>query len=162
VCHQLKPCRIAHRLRDIQTLPYVVVANPHLAHVYELYLRAFERFRRIPEIRSLDDNDEYCKVLEETLREHATVIPRLAIGVLEVRALMRAEETDKFTRAMLRSVRRVPLSVRDDVLTTTAHLAARHRRATSRAYRNLQLSMALSSRPARSPRRINRRDISQV
>jgi pyruvate dehydrogenase kinase 2/3/4 len=97
--------RIAHRLRDIQTLPYVVVANPHLAHVYELYLRAFERFRRIPEIRSLDDNDKYCKMLEETLTEHATVIPRLAIGVLEVRALMRAEEADKFIHTMLRSVR---------------------------------------------------------
>lgn len=99
-------CRIAHRLRDIQTLPYVVVANPHLAHVYELYLRAFERFRRIPEIRSLEDCENYCKVLEDTLKEHATVIPRLAIGVLEVRGLMKPEEIDKFMNTMLRSVRR--------------------------------------------------------
>ena len=100
----LRPHRIAHRLRDIQTLPYVVVANPHLAHVYELYLRAFERFRRVPEIRTLEDNDKYCKVLEETLKEHATVIPRLAIGVLEVRGLMKPEETDKFMNTILRSV----------------------------------------------------------
>jgi len=99
----LRLCRIAHRLRDIQTLPYVVVANPHLAHVYELYLRAFERFRRFPEIRSLEDNDKYCNVLEDTLKEHATVIPRLAIGVLEVRGLMKPEETDKFMNTMLRS-----------------------------------------------------------
>jgi pyruvate dehydrogenase kinase 2/3/4 len=97
--------RLAHRLRDIQTLPYVVVANPHLAHVYESYLRAFERFRRVPEIRSLEDNEKYCKILEETLNEHATVIPRLAIGVLEVRGLMRPEESDKFMTTMLRSVR---------------------------------------------------------
>jgi inhibitor of KinA sporulation pathway (predicted exonuclease) len=96
--------RLAHRLRDIQTLPYVVVANPHLAHVYESYLRAFERFRRVPEIKTLEDNEKYCKVLEETLTEHATVIPRLAIGVLEVRGLMKAEETDKFMTTMLRSV----------------------------------------------------------
>jgi pyruvate dehydrogenase kinase 2/3/4 len=96
--------RLAHRLRDIQTLPYVVVANPHLAHVYESYLRAFERFRRMAEIRTLEDNEKYCKVLEETLTEHATVIPRLAIGVLEVRGLMKPEETDKFMTTMLRSV----------------------------------------------------------
>ncbi|KAJ4293602.1 Protein Kinase of PDH [Kalmusia sp. IMI 367209] len=102
-CRLELPTRIAHRLRDIQTLPYVVVANPHLAHVYELYLRAFERFRKIPEIRSLDDNERYCKELQETLTEHATVIPRLAIGVLEVRGLMRPEETDKFMNTMLRS-----------------------------------------------------------
>ena len=101
----LRRSRLAHRLRDVQTLPYVVVANPHLTHVYELYLRAFERFRRIPAIRSLDDNERYCKVLKETLTEHATVIPRLAIGVLEVRGLMTAEETDKFMTTMLRSVR---------------------------------------------------------
>lgn len=96
--------RLAHRLRDIQTLPYVVVANPHLAHVYESYLRAFERFRRVPQIKTLEDNDKYCKVLKETLAEHATVIPRLAIGVLEVRGLMRHEESDKFMTTMLRSV----------------------------------------------------------
>ncbi|KAF2791098.1 alpha-ketoacid dehydrogenase kinase [Melanomma pulvis-pyrius CBS 109.77] len=102
-CRLELPTRIAHRLRDIQTLPYVVVANPHLAHVYELYLRAFERFRRFPDIRTLEDNDKYCKVLEDTLKEHATVIPRLAIGVLEVRGLMKPEETDKFMNTMLRS-----------------------------------------------------------
>jgi hypothetical protein len=71
--------------------------------VYELYHRAFERFRRFPEIRSLEDNDRYCKVLQDTLKEHATVIPRLAIGVLEVRGLMKPEETDKFMNTMLRS-----------------------------------------------------------
>lgn len=81
-----------------------MVANPHLAHVYESYLRAFERFRRVPEIKSLEDNETYCKVLEETLTEHATVIPRLATGVLEVRGLMKPEETDKFMTTMLRSV----------------------------------------------------------
>lgn len=97
------PNRIAHRLRDIQTLPYVVVANPHLAHVYELYHRAFERFRRVREIRSLEDNDRYCNLLEETLTEHATVIPRLAIGMLEVQGLMKPEETDRFMNTMLRS-----------------------------------------------------------
>ncbi|KAF2703010.1 alpha-ketoacid dehydrogenase kinase [Pleomassaria siparia CBS 279.74] len=102
-CRLELPTRIAHRLRDIQTLPYVVVANPHLAHTYELYLRAFERFRRFPEIRSLEDNDKWCKVLEDTLKEHATVIPRLAIGVLEVRGLMKPDETDKFMTTMLRS-----------------------------------------------------------
>ena len=92
------------RLRDIQTLPYVVVANPHLAHVYESYLQAFERFRRVPEIRSVEDNDRYCKILEETLKEHATVIPRLAIGVLEARSLMKSDELDTFMNTMLRAV----------------------------------------------------------
>lgn len=145
----LKRCRIAHRLRDIQTLPYVVVANPHLAHVYELYLRAFERFRRIPEIRTLDDNEQYCKVLQETLTEHTTVIPKLAIGVLEVRGLMRPEETDKFMNTMLRSVRApLPLSLKtQNQLTFAAHFTSRHCRTASSPHRYFQLSMAFPRRP---------------
>lgn len=121
-CRLELPTRLAHRLRDIQTLPYVVVANPHLAHVYESYLRAFERFRRVPEIRSLEENERYCKVLEETLTEHATVIPRLAIGVLEVKGLMKAEETDKFMTTMLRSrISRRVIAEQHLALTETFH-----------------------------------------
>jgi hypothetical protein len=92
----------------MQTLPYVVVTNPHMAHVYELYYRGFERLRRVPEIKTLEDNDEFCKLVEETLREHASVIPRLAIGVLEIHGLMKPEETDKFMTTLLRSVGQRP------------------------------------------------------
>jgi pyruvate dehydrogenase kinase 2/3/4 len=58
----------------------------------------------VPEIRSVEDNDRYCKILEETLKEHATVIPRLAIGVLEARNLMKSDELDNFMNTMLRAV----------------------------------------------------------
>ena len=98
--------RLAHRLRDMQTLPYVVVTNPHLSHVYELYYKAFETLRRVREIKTLEDNERYCKVISDTLREHLTVIPRLAMGVLECQDLMRPAEMDKFMNTLLRSVRR--------------------------------------------------------
>ena len=37
------PVRIAHRLRDMQALPYVVVTNEGVTKVYEMYWDAFER-----------------------------------------------------------------------------------------------------------------------
>ncbi|KAB8258717.1 branched-chain alpha-ketoacid dehydrogenase [Aspergillus pseudonomiae] len=97
------PTRLAHRLRDIQRLPYVVVANPHLSLVYELYYKAFERFRTIPEIKTLEDNDKFCDVLRKTLKEHLVVIPRLAMGVLECRALLPADVLDQFMNTLLRA-----------------------------------------------------------
>lgn len=97
--------RIAHRLRDMQTLPYVIVTNPHISHVYELYYKAFETLRRVPEIKTVDDNDKYCTLIGETLQEHLTVIPRLAMGVLECQNLMSPEDMDKFMNTLLRSVR---------------------------------------------------------
>ena len=75
-----------------------------MSHVYDLYYKAFEVLRRIKEIESVEDNEQYCKVISETLREHLTVIPRLAMGVLECQDLMRPDEMDKFVNTLLRSV----------------------------------------------------------
>lgn len=97
--------RLAHRLRDMQKLPYVVVSNPHISIVYELYYKAFEKFRKVPEILSLSDNDAYCDILRDTLTEHLTVIPNLAMGVLECQGLVKPDEMDRFMNTMLRAVR---------------------------------------------------------
>ncbi|CAI7651954.1 unnamed protein product [Penicillium glandicola] len=97
------PTRLAHRLRDIQQLPYVVVANPHLTLVYELYYKAFEKVRVVPEIRTLEDNDRFCEILKEMLREHLIAIPNLAIGVLECRNLAPADEMDRLMNTLLRA-----------------------------------------------------------
>jgi pyruvate dehydrogenase kinase 2/3/4 len=89
----------------MQTLPYVVVTNPHISQVYELYYKAFEMLRRVKEIKTLDDNERFCAVINQTLLEHLTVIPKLAMGVLECRELMKAEDMDRFMNTLLRSVR---------------------------------------------------------
>lgn len=133
----------------MQKLPYVVVANPHISLVYELYYKAFERFRVVPEIRTLDDNDRYCDILRETLKEHLTVIPNLAMGVLECQGLVEPDEMDRFMNTMLRAVRDVPLMVK---LFTAVRLtvpciedlSSGYCRAASRPHRNFQLALAFS------------------
>lgn len=97
------PTRLAHRLRDMQKLPYVVVSNPHISIVYELYYKAFEKFRVIPDITTMDDNDRYCEVLRETLKDHLAVIPNLAMGVLECQGFVEPDEMDRFMNTMLRA-----------------------------------------------------------
>lgn len=97
------PTRLAHRLREMQRLPYVVVTNPHLSLVYELYYKAFESFRRVPEIRTVEDNDKYCKVIGENLKEHLAVIPNLVMGVLECQELVEPDVMDNFINGMLRA-----------------------------------------------------------
>src|SRR6266516_4611702 len=88
----------------MQTLPYVVVTNPHISYVYELYYKAFENLRRFPEIKTVEDNDKYCKLISKALEEHLTVIPKLTMGVLECRNLMKPDDIDKFMNTLLRSV----------------------------------------------------------
>ncbi|KFY23204.1 hypothetical protein V491_02621 [Pseudogymnoascus sp. VKM F-3775] len=64
---------------------------------------AFENLRRIPEIKTLEENEQFCKTINQTLQEHLTVIPKLAMGILECRDLMKPEDMDKFMNTILRA-----------------------------------------------------------
>jgi pyruvate dehydrogenase kinase 2/3/4 len=88
----------------MQQLPYVVVTNPHINDVYDLYYNAFESFRRVKEIKTLEDNEALCRAISQNLRAHLTVIPKLAMGILECNGLMPREDLDKFMNTILRSV----------------------------------------------------------
>lgn len=88
----------------MQKLPYVVITNRHLSEVYELYFKAFDTFRKVPEIKTIEDNDKFCEGVQAALKEHLTVIPSLMMGVLECSDLMPAEELDRFMNVILRSV----------------------------------------------------------
>lgn len=88
----------------MQTLPFVVLTNPHLSHVYELYYSAFETFCKVEQISSVEDNDRFCAVIQKMLREHLTVIPRLAMGVIECQSMLPAEQMDIFVNTLLRAV----------------------------------------------------------
>ncbi|KAL8858589.1 MAG: hypothetical protein Q9178_004883 [Gyalolechia marmorata] len=93
-----------------------------MSHVYELYYRAFETLRRVREIKTVEDNDRYCKIITETLQEHLTVIPKLAMAVIECQSLMKPEETDKFMNTLLRSrISRRVIAEQHLALTETFH-----------------------------------------
>jgi hypothetical protein len=112
-------------------------ANQHLSHVYELYHAAFDKFRRIPEIRTTHDNDNLCRLIRGTLKEHLTVIPRLVMGVTEVQDLMKADQIDQFVTTMLRSVR-TPSFASCPLTVPEAHIPQSHSRAAYCSYRLLQ------------------------
>ncbi|CAM1508457.1 Fc.00g053050.m01.CDS01 [Cosmosporella sp. VM-42] len=97
------PTRIAHRIRDMQQLPYVVVTNRHINEVYNLYYNAFDTFRKIKEVKTLDDNDKMCEIINQNLKGHLTVIPKLSMGILECGELMNASDLDRFMNTILRS-----------------------------------------------------------
>jgi pyruvate dehydrogenase kinase 2/3/4 len=89
----------------MQQLPYAIVKNTHISEVYDLYYNAFDAFRKMKEVKTLDDNEELCKIISRNLKSHLTVIPKLAMGILECRGLMEPAELDKFMNTILKSVR---------------------------------------------------------
>ncbi|KAK0752157.1 branched-chain alpha-ketoacid dehydrogenase kinase [Schizothecium vesticola] len=116
------PTRISHRIRDMQQLPYAVVTNPHINEVYDLYYNAFDTFRKVREIKTLDDNDRFCDTIRSTLKAHLTVIPKLAMGILECSGIKDAEDLDKFMNTILRSrISRRVIAEQHLALTDTFH-----------------------------------------
>jgi len=97
------PIRIAHRIRDLQALPFVVMSNVHLEEVYNKYWHAFEVFRLLPTISNLEENEKFCELLKELLEDHLTIIPSLTIGIVESSHHLPAELLDGFMMRMLRS-----------------------------------------------------------
>ncbi|KAF8138735.1 alpha-ketoacid dehydrogenase kinase [Boletus edulis] len=95
------PVRIAHRIRDLQALPYVVVTQEGVAKVYELYWSAFERFRRFPPITNLSENEAFCEFLENILDEHAPAIPSLSLGLSLASPHLPPDSLDSFMHRML-------------------------------------------------------------
>ncbi|CCE80426.1 Piso0_003542 [Millerozyma farinosa CBS 7064] len=99
------PIRLALRIRDLQTLPFGVVNNFHLAQIYESYYHSFNAFRKIPPITTLQDNDKFCDVLSRLLDDHIFNLSHQMMGALEVSILgsLPQEELDQFMSTMLRS-----------------------------------------------------------
>ncbi|KAM9935964.1 hypothetical protein OXX80_004474 [Metschnikowia pulcherrima] len=99
------PIRLAMRIRDLQTLPFGVVNNFHLAQIYESYYHSFNAFRKIGTITTLGENDEFCKVTSALLDQHVFNLSHLMMGALESSILesLPQNELDLFMSSMLRS-----------------------------------------------------------
>lgn len=95
--------RLAHRIHDFHSLPFIVGTNPRIASTYNAYRDAFEQLRVQPEIKTLQENQDFCKSLESMLKAHLSVIPQLAQGMRECRDFMSLEEMDTFVNNMLRT-----------------------------------------------------------
>lgn len=99
------PIRLTMRIRDLQTLPFGVVNNFHLAQIYESYYHSFNAFRKIAPITTIQENDEFCRKLSTLLDQHVFNLSHLMMGALELSILktLPQDELDAFMSSMLRS-----------------------------------------------------------
>lgn len=95
--------RIAHRLRDMQTLPFVVMSNETLDSVYQHYWRTFETLRGLEKIESMNQNDQLVVALAQVLAEHESKLSVLSSIAAECKKYMDLGTVDLFLARMLRS-----------------------------------------------------------
>lgn len=81
----------------------MVGLNPNLERVYISYLDSFERIRKFPTINTLSDNEQFCEVLKNLLKDHWGTIPRMMIGLLESSIHLPAAARERFITVRLSS-----------------------------------------------------------
>lgn len=98
--------RLARRLMDLQTMPFLLVANPHISAVYDLYQLAFVKLRDSPEVVTMADEAALTALLQELIELHLNVIPTLARGIGDCRqkpALCRQIDVNGFVDTFMRT-----------------------------------------------------------
>ena len=71
--------------------------------VLGLYQEAFERFRAVEPILTLEDNKKYCSMVQGMLDTHLSAIPYLARGIANSSAHLDTNTANKFMNETLRS-----------------------------------------------------------
>jgi signal transduction histidine kinase len=97
--------RLARRLLDIQTLPFLVVENPHIQKVHMLYRKAFEELIAFPKVVNINQDREFVRILKHLVQEGVQVVPLLARGTYEASLKVSAKRLncDKFLGDMVMS-----------------------------------------------------------
>lgn len=77
--------RLAHRLYDFNRLPFLVVADPHVFEVYQLYCQAFTCFMNFGEVRTRQDEERFSQQLQAIVAQHANVVALMQVGMARLK-----------------------------------------------------------------------------
>ncbi|GAB4821465.1 hypothetical protein N2152v2_008511 [Parachlorella kessleri] len=80
--HNELPVRLAHRVAELENLPYGLSAKPH---VRDWYVESFKELRGFPKVRDAPDEVTFTRLLQHIYRRHHNVVPMMAMGVAELK-----------------------------------------------------------------------------
>ena len=101
----LLPQRLAHRLKALRNLPFIVVSNPHIARIHGNYVHSLRTLLPYHErsITTLEEEMQFTEVMADLVQTHANTIPFLARGFLECRRYINPEAITRFLDEHLRA-----------------------------------------------------------
>ena len=83
--HNELPVRLAHRVAELENLPYGLSAKPHVLKVRDWYVDSFKDLRNFPKVRDAEDELKFTELLRNIYSRHQNVVPVMAMGVAELK-----------------------------------------------------------------------------
>lgn len=79
------PVRLAHRVTELEKLPYGLSTKAPVLKVRDWYVSSFREIRGFPEIRSTHDELRFTELIHQIKMRHNNVMPTMAMGISELK-----------------------------------------------------------------------------
>lgn len=83
--HNELPVRLAHRVAELENLPFGLSDRPQVRTVRDWYVESFCELRGFPTIKDMEGEQAFTKLVDRMLDRHANVVPMIARGVLDLK-----------------------------------------------------------------------------
>jgi hypothetical protein len=89
------PILLAKEVRNLELLPFIVMTNPHIKQVHDVYMNAFEDIIQVPVVTtSREDKELLLPVLEKVVRGTVNIVELLGTGLKEITERVPSEKLD--------------------------------------------------------------------
>jgi len=89
--HKELPVRLAHRVVELENLPYGLSYMGQIRQVRDWYVDSFMELRKFPEIKSMEDESAFTELLRNIYTRHSNVVPVVAAGVASLKEEMKVD-----------------------------------------------------------------------
>jgi len=83
--HDELPTRLAHRVMELEGLPFGLSAKPQVIKVRDWYVESFRELRELPLVESLDQEKNFTHLLGRIKQRHDFVVPMVALAVASLK-----------------------------------------------------------------------------
>ncbi|KDO34255.1 hypothetical protein SPRG_01441 [Saprolegnia parasitica CBS 223.65] len=90
--HHEMPIRYAHRVKDLDTLPYGLCQMPSVRQVKEWYIHSMEELLAFPKVQTAADERRFTSMIESIKDRHNATLFTMARGVHELKQAMSTAE----------------------------------------------------------------------
>jgi pyruvate dehydrogenase kinase 2/3/4 len=84
--HKELPVRLAHRVAELENLPFGLSSKRAVHTVRDWYVESFRELRAFPPIRDMSTEETFTGLIRRIMARHNNVVPMIARGVHELRA----------------------------------------------------------------------------
>jgi pyruvate dehydrogenase kinase 2/3/4 len=99
--HQELPVRLAHRIKELEKLPFGLSEMPSVQIVKNMYVESFGDLIESPRPVSAEDEERFTRLIESVKQRHNNVVSIMAKGIQELKQVLGSNELSPEIRAFL-------------------------------------------------------------